>query len=110
MPTAWQVADAVAARLTRGKLPNVPIRYVNQCMSLGRRQGLIQYVTADDRARPAVLTGRTAAVYKELVYKELVCKGAAWGVVNPTLGLPSRRRRVTRPDVAAGSTVDSRAL
>ena len=89
VPMAWQAADAIAARLTGGKLPNAPLRYFNQCISLGRREGLIQYVTADDRAVPAVLTGRLAAVYKELV-----CKGAAWGVANPTLGLPTRRRRI----------------
>jgi len=95
-PTAWQAADAIAARLTGGRLPNTPIRYVNQCVSLGRGEGLIQYVTADDRAVRAVLTGRLAAVYKELV-----CRGAAWSVANPTLGLPVRRRRVTRERVAA---------
>ncbi|GAA1805456.1 FAD-dependent oxidoreductase [Luedemannella flava] len=89
-PMAWQAADAIAARLTGGNLPNVPLRYFNQCVSLGRRQGLIQYVTADDRAVRAALTGRLAAVYKELI-----CKGAAWGVANPTFGLPTRRRRVT---------------
>ncbi|GIH61955.1 NAD(P)/FAD-dependent oxidoreductase [Microbispora siamensis] len=89
-PAAWQAADAIAARLTGGKLPHAPIRYFNQCISLGRNEGLIQYVTADDRAVRAVLTGRLAAVYKELV-----CKSAAWGVANPTLGLPTRRRRVT---------------
>lgn len=99
-PTAWQAADAIAARLTGGKLPNTPIRYFNQCISLGRKEGLIQYVTADDRAVQAVLTGRLAAVYKELV-----CKGAAWAVANPTLGLPTRRRRVTRERAAAGSAV-----
>ncbi|MEU6798943.1 FAD-dependent oxidoreductase, partial [Nonomuraea wenchangensis] len=93
--TAWQAADAIAARLTGGKLPATPIRYFNQCVSLGRKEGLIQYVTADDRAVQAVLTGRLAAVYKELV-----CKGAAWGVANPTFGLPSRRRRVTRARAA----------
>ncbi|MEU1619675.1 FAD-dependent oxidoreductase [Streptomyces sp. NPDC005722] len=93
IPTAWQAADSIAARLTGGKLPNVPLRYFNQCISLGRKEGLIQFVTADDRAVGAAVTGRFAAVYKELV-----CKGAAWGVANPTLGLPGRRRRVaTRP-------------
>ena len=89
-PMAWQAADAIAARLTGRKLPNAPLRYFNQCISLGRKEGLIQYVTADDRAVPAVLTGRLAAVYKELI-----CKGAAWGVANPTLGLPTRRHPVT---------------
>ncbi|WP_424536390.1 NAD(P)/FAD-dependent oxidoreductase [Sphaerisporangium viridialbum] len=104
IPTAWQAADAIAARLTGGKLPNAPIRYFNQCISLGRKEGLIQYVTADDRAVRAVLTGRLAGVYKELV-----CKGAAWSVANPTLGLPTRRRRVTRERAAAGSPVKAPA-
>ena len=102
-PMAWQAADAIAARLTGRKLPNAPLRYFNQCISLGRTEGLIQYVTADDRAVQAVLTGRLAAVYKELV-----CKAAAWGVANPTLGLPTRRR-VTRVRAAAGSAVKALA-
>ncbi|MER7009026.1 FAD-dependent oxidoreductase [Dactylosporangium sp. NPDC000555] len=99
-PTAFQAAGAIAARLSGGKLPNVPIRYFNQCISLGRKQGLIQYVTADDRARQAVLVGRLAAVYKELI-----CKGAAWAVANPTFGLPTRRHRVTREPAVANSAV-----
>ncbi|MGW1539189.1 NAD(P)/FAD-dependent oxidoreductase [Streptomyces sp. NPDC002309] len=103
VPTAWQAADAIAARLTGGKLPNTPLRYFNQCISLGRKEGVIQYVTADDRAVRAALTGRLAALYKELV-----CKGAAWGVANPTLGIPSRRRRVVR-ETATGAGPGSSA-
>ncbi|MFB7218234.1 NAD(P)/FAD-dependent oxidoreductase [Streptomyces sp. NPDC056227] len=103
-PTAWQAADAIAARLTGGKLPNAPVRYFNQCISLGRREGVIQYVTADDRAVRAALTGRLAAVYKELV-----CKGAAWGVANPTLGMPTRRRRVVQERARTGSAVKASA-
>ncbi|MGE7439838.1 NAD(P)/FAD-dependent oxidoreductase [Kitasatospora sp. NPDC001175] len=89
IPMAWQAADAIAARLTGAKVPHVSIRYFQQCVSLGRKEGLIQFVTADDRAKDSSLTGRPAALYKELI-----CKGAAWGVANPTAGLPSRRRRV----------------
>lgn len=100
-PSAWQAADAVAARLTGGKRPNVPLRYFNQCISLGRKEGLIQYVTADDRAVRAALTGRLAAVYKELI-----CKGAAWSVANPTLGMPVRRRRVVGEPARAGAAVE----
>jgi NADH dehydrogenase FAD-containing subunit len=93
VPMAWQAADAIAARLTGTKVPHVSIRYYQQCVSLGRREGLIQFVTADDRAVDRALTGRVAALYKELI-----CKGAAWGVANPTVGLPSRRRRVVRQE------------
>jgi NADH dehydrogenase len=82
----------------------VPLRYFNQCISLGRKEGLIQYVTADDRAVRAALTGRIAAVYKELI-----CKGAAWGVANPTIGIPTRRRRVVREPAQAGSAVKTSA-
>nr|WSW67995.1 FAD-dependent oxidoreductase [Streptomyces sp. NBC_00995] len=106
VPTAWQAADAIAARLTGTKLPKTALRYFNQCISLGRREGLIQYVTADDRAVSAALTGRFAAVYKELV-----CKGAAWGVAHPTLGVPARRRPVVRaerqPQVAAAVNTEA---
>ncbi len=89
-PMAWQAADSIAARLTGGKLPHAPLSYFNQCISLGRKDGLIQYVTSDDRAVNATLTGRVAAVYKELI-----CKGAAWGTENPTMGLPTRRHHVS---------------
>ncbi|MFE2450711.1 NAD(P)/FAD-dependent oxidoreductase [[Kitasatospora] papulosa] len=99
-PTAWQAADSIAARLTGGKLPDMPLRYFNQCISLGRKDGLIQYVTADDRAVRAALTGRIAAVYKELV-----CKGAAWGVVNPLLGMPTRARRLAQDRAGVSPTV-----
>jgi NADH:ubiquinone reductase (H+-translocating) len=103
-PMAWQAADSIAARLTGGRLPNAPLRYFNQCISLGRKEGMIQYVTADDRAVRAVLTGRLAAAYKELV-----CKGAAWSVANPTLGLPARRRRVMWQRAEAGPAVNALA-
>ncbi|WP_030685520.1 NAD(P)/FAD-dependent oxidoreductase [Streptomyces globisporus] len=88
-PMAWQAADAIAARLTGAKVPKTPLRYFNQCISLGRREGLIQYVTADDRSVRAALTGRLAAGYKELI-----CKGAAWSVAHPKLGFRTRPRRV----------------
>ncbi|WP_433126289.1 NAD(P)/FAD-dependent oxidoreductase [Micromonospora sp. CA-240977] len=88
-PMAWQAADAIAARLTgRTKIPKAPLRYFNQCISLGRRDGLIQYVTADDRARPALLKGTLAARYKEVV-----CAGAAWSVSRP-IPYPVRRHRI----------------
>ncbi|MFJ4950872.1 NAD(P)/FAD-dependent oxidoreductase [Streptomyces sp. NPDC088760] len=94
VPMAWQAADAIAARLTDVQVPQVSIRYFQQCISLGRKDGLIQFVTADDRAVERALTGRWAALYKELI-----CKSAAWGVTHPTAGMPSRRRRVTQPQI-----------
>jgi NADH dehydrogenase len=89
IPMAWQAADTIAARLTGRKIPRAPLRYFNQCISLGRRDGIIQYVTADDRPTPYLIRGRTAARYKEFV-----CKGAAWRIVHPMLMIPTRRHHV----------------
>ena len=89
IPMAWVAADAIAGRLTGRKGSKVPLRYFNQCISLGRRDGIIQFVTADDRAKPSVITGKVAARYKEFV-----CKGAAWSVAHPMMLVPSRRRRI----------------
>lgn len=104
VPMAWQAADAIAARLTDTKVPSVAIRYFQQCISLGRKEGLIQFVTADDRAVNRALTGRVAALYKELI-----CKGAAWGVANLTVGVPSRRRRVVRQETRSRAGVEASA-
>ncbi|NYT92615.1 NAD(P)/FAD-dependent oxidoreductase [Salinispora sp. H7-4] len=90
IPMGWQAADAIAARLTGREVPKLAFRYYNQCVSLGRRDGLIQFVTADDQAKASFLAGRVAARYKEMV-----CRGAAWSVRHPTLLLPSRRHRTS---------------
>ncbi|MEO3769620.1 FAD-dependent oxidoreductase [Micromonospora sp. B9E7] len=101
IPMAWQAADAIAARLTgRAKFPKAPLRYFNQCISLGRRDGIIQYVTADDRAKPSLLTGKLAARYKEFV-----CTGGAWSIAHPVL-YPVRRHRVVldRTEIRTGAS------
>lgn len=101
---AWQAADAIAARLADTEVPRVSIAYSQQCISLGRKEGLIQFVTAEDEAVDRALTGRVAAFYKELI-----CKGAAWGVANPTLGMPSRRRRVVWQETRRGARAEAAA-
>ncbi|WP_205323640.1 NAD(P)/FAD-dependent oxidoreductase [Glycomyces sp. YM15] len=103
-PMAWQAADAIAARLTGGKAGRAPLAYAQQCISLGRKEGLIQFVTPDDQARNKSLRGRTAALYKELI-----CKGAAWSISHPTLGIPVRRRHLAEAETANDSTVKALA-
>ncbi|MCX4470692.1 FAD-dependent oxidoreductase [Micromonospora sp. NBC_01655] len=99
-PMAWQAADAIAARLTGRKIPRAPLRYFNQCISLGRRDGIIQFVTADDRAKPSLIKGRMAARYKEII-----CRGAAWSIAHPTVLLPIRRRVVApRTEILAATS------
>ncbi|MFE9319730.1 NAD(P)/FAD-dependent oxidoreductase [Nocardia sp. NPDC052278] len=88
-PMAWQGADAIAARLTGRKVPDAPIGYASQCISLGRRDGIVQKVTPDDQPTSKVATGRMGARIKELI-----CASAAWSISHPTLMLPSRRRHL----------------
>ena len=72
LPTGQQVARIIADRLA-GRTPR-PLRYrfVQQCISLGRTDGLIQMVHTDDRPREIIITGRAAAHYKEAVVRATV--------------------------------------
>ena len=87
VPSAHLAADAIAARLTGRRLPQNKIGYLGQCISLGRRDAIMQWVTPDDQPKPSAVTGKTAARIKEMI-----CKSAAWSVSHPTSMLPSRRR------------------
>lgn len=63
-PTA---ADALVARLTGRPAPEFTFRYIHECISLGRRRAVIQFVDKDGRAVPRTLRGRKATLYKNLV-------------------------------------------
>ncbi|MFL1382192.1 NAD(P)/FAD-dependent oxidoreductase [Nocardiopsis protaetiae] len=67
LPMGTAAADSIAARLAGREPDATPFAYLNQCVSLGRRDGLIQFVRADDSPGRAVLTGRLAARYKEMI-------------------------------------------
>ncbi|MFE5536480.1 NAD(P)/FAD-dependent oxidoreductase [Streptomyces sp. NPDC056492] len=88
-PMAWQAADALAARLTGRKVPEKPIGYAAQCISLGRRDGILQRVTHEDEMTPTVITGRAGARIKEFI-----CASTAWSLTHPTMLLPTRRHRI----------------
>ncbi|MEO3923045.1 FAD-dependent oxidoreductase [Micromonosporaceae bacterium B7E4] len=103
IPMAWQAADAIAARLTGRPVPEKTIGYFLQCISLGRRDGIIQFVTPDDQAKPSAITGRSAARIKEFV-----CAGAGWSIAHPTVMVPTRRRRVTATVEAETHSVPAR--
>ncbi|WP_051854951.1 NAD(P)/FAD-dependent oxidoreductase [Streptomyces sp. NRRL B-1347] len=69
LPTAAHVAQSISDRLAGRTPPPLRFRYVNQCVSLGRRDGLIQFVRDDDSTVERVLTGRFAAWYKEFIVR-----------------------------------------
>ncbi|NUP29780.1 MAG: FAD-dependent oxidoreductase [Nocardia sp.] len=88
-PMAWLAGDVIAARLTGRKVPDAPIGYNSQCISLGRHDAVVQKVTDEDQPTSKVDTGRKGARVKELI-----CKATLWSVIHPTLMAPGRRRRV----------------
>lgn len=67
LPTGKYAATALTTRLA-GKTP-APwrFRYHLQCISLGRKDGVVQFVRADDFPARTVLTGRTGAWVKEQI-------------------------------------------
>ncbi|WP_431042875.1 NAD(P)/FAD-dependent oxidoreductase [Streptomyces sp. P1-3] len=91
LPMGVQAADAVAARLS-GRAPKpLAVRYVSQNISLGRRDGLIQLVRADDSPMGAAFTGRPAAAFKESI-----CRLTVRVIRRPKPGAP----RGPRPNKA----------
>ncbi|MGP4014544.1 NAD(P)/FAD-dependent oxidoreductase [Saccharopolyspora sp. 5N708] len=68
-PMAVTAADAIVARLS-GRTPRKHrFTYLAQNVSLGRRDGLFQFVRTDDTPRPIIFIGRRAALAKELVVR-----------------------------------------
>lgn len=83
IPMGWQASETLVAEIRGRSAHRVSFGYVTQCVSLGRNDGVIQPVHANDAPRRLALTGKAAAVVKEQV-----CRGAAWAVNHPTLGFP----------------------
>ncbi|NIJ13387.1 NADH dehydrogenase FAD-containing subunit [Saccharomonospora amisosensis] len=72
LPLGRYAADVIAARVHGHQPRELRFRYVIQCVSLGRRDGLIQFVAADDSPHEKIITGIAAAVIKECVVRYAV--------------------------------------
>ncbi|WBB61023.1 FAD-dependent oxidoreductase [Streptomyces sp. WMMC500] len=102
--TSRQAVEAITARLTGRPVANTRMDYFGNHISLGRRDGILQLVDDQARARSGYLGGRMAARIKAGVLK-----GSMWGVFHPTLGKPTRRRRLaTTPRERTGQSAGSR--
>ncbi|GLY67581.1 NAD(P)/FAD-dependent oxidoreductase [Amycolatopsis taiwanensis] len=89
--TGPKVADILAARLA-GRAPEpFRYRYIHECISLGRKHGLIQFLNADESPKQRILTGRRA-----IAYKNMTLNGAKilFRHTGPAL---ARRRHLTTP-------------
>ncbi|MGH3864094.1 NAD(P)/FAD-dependent oxidoreductase [Actinokineospora sp.] len=62
IPCAVYAVRAIGDRMAGKQARPLKFRYFNQCVSLGRRDGLIQFVRADDSPTEKLLTGRMAAL------------------------------------------------
>ncbi|MCX5376806.1 NAD(P)/FAD-dependent oxidoreductase [Streptomyces sp. NBC_00091] len=87
--TGRQAVDAVVGRLTGREIPNTKLEYVGNHISLGRRDGILQMVDHEARAKPKYLGGRKAARIKAgILWMSL------WATEHPTFGLPKRKHRL----------------
>lgn len=72
MPMGAHAADQIK-RLFHGQaLLPYRFHYLLQCISLGRRQGVVLFVDADDKPTGRVLRGRRGALLKELICRFVI--------------------------------------
>ncbi|OHX13717.1 NAD(P)/FAD-dependent oxidoreductase [Chromobacterium sphagni] len=67
LPAAVGIANTLRARLLGQPAPDYVFRYVFRCLSLGRNDGLIQFVDSHDAPTRQVWTGIEAARWKEFI-------------------------------------------
>ena len=67
LPMGTAAARTIAALLSGREPPGFEFDYLFRCVSLGRADGLIQFVDSRDRPRRLVWTGRKAAIWKDYI-------------------------------------------
>ena len=94
---AWAVDNLLGPRAR-------PFRYSSPyfCVSLGRRDGLVQKALPDGRLLGSVTTGRTAALIKELI-----CRFTLWQLGFERRGWASYRLFEARPSALEARSVSS---
>lgn len=65
-------ADNVAASLTGRPLREFTYRYFHECISLGRRRGVVQFLHKDETPKNFVLKGRVGLSYKDAVLNSAI--------------------------------------
>ncbi len=87
MPLGAHAGENVARAVRGDDLVPFSMAFAIRCVSLGRGDGLVQSVTAEDAPRERVVTGRAAAVVKEMICAFTF--GAAYGEARTGLPLYS---------------------
>lgn len=103
-----QAGQTVLLRLAGEEPTPVRVGFVGQCISLGRRGGVVQLASRDDQANRYYLGGRTAAKIKEIVCRQTVKSLAAEarkpGSVNVGRKDPQRQRLLQTQRTGAPAT------
>jgi NADH dehydrogenase len=92
MPIGGHAADNVLAVLRGEPLTDLDVGFAAQCISIGRKRGIIQLLTKADRPRAMRITGRAGAVVKEFV-----CTVLATGSPRRERSRPGSLQRVSAP-------------
>jgi NADH:ubiquinone reductase (H+-translocating) len=100
--TGPHVADGIAARLSAGSPREFRFRYLHECISLGRRRGLVQFLRRDESPTKHILTGRAA-----VRYKNATLNGARLLFRSPGPYLPRRRHLAAPTDAAKCGTAQT---
>lgn len=99
--TGMQAMKAIVGTLTGGKTGHVKLDYPGNHISLGRQDGILQFVDHEARAKPKYVGGRKAARIKAGILKM-----SLWSTSHPTFGVPKRQRRLApAPDASAAPAV-----
>ncbi|TDC06123.1 oxidoreductase [Nonomuraea longispora] len=93
--TSRQAIEAIVGRLTGRTVAHTKLVYNYNHISLGRRDGILQLVDHEGRAKPTYQGGRKGAHLKAGILTM-----SLWATSHPTYGIPKRRHRLT-PDAIA---------
>ncbi|MFG2818681.1 NAD(P)/FAD-dependent oxidoreductase [Kitasatospora sp. NPDC048365] len=96
--TGRQATDAIVGRLTGRAVVTSKLEYLGNHISLGRRDGILQMVDGEGRAKPKYVGGLRAARIKAGIVRM-----SLWATSHPTFCLPRRRRRLATGTVAASA-------
>jgi hypothetical protein len=97
IPTGAYTADAISRLLSGRKAEPFRFGHSHRTVSLGRRDAVIQFTHPDDTPRRWTLTGRAAAVYKEVVSGSPLTTYRLTSRYPGALAWPRGGRRTRRP-------------
>ncbi|WP_433234699.1 NAD(P)/FAD-dependent oxidoreductase [Actinomadura nitritigenes] len=102
--TGRQAIEAIVGRLTGREIANTKLAYGYNHISLGRRDGILQLIDGEGRAKPRYIGGRKAARIKAGILTM-----SLWANSHPTFGAPRRRHRLAAAPGPAAAKAAARA-